>query len=160
MSILENLLLEKTYKWRYYVLALAWLMLMFFFTYTAIISEAMMLDKSLIDAHWINQCSFISLFINCGLLSMIVFDYLQPRREITHAMILFIFLGLFLALGIYGHTSIIEDNRLHCYDYPLKWKPLSLWLHLFFLFVLLWLKEKAIEQDLIHDAEIVIAFNK
>ena len=141
-------LTEEISKWRYYFIALAWLMLMIFFTYSTILSEAMMIGNTLEHAHWNNQCTLIALIVNCGLLFMVIFDYMLAGKEISHSMMWFIFLGIVLAIGIYGHTRILESDTLSSYKYPLNWSPLSMLLHLAFLLVLLGLKERAIEDDM------------
>lgn len=153
MKTLIIAIIDEFSKWQYYAIALAWIMLMVFFTYTAIISNAMMVGNSLESVHWNNQCTLISLVINCGLLFMVVFDYMLARKDISRTMMWFIFLGIILAIGIYGHTRILENNTLNSYKYPISCSSLSLYLHLAFLFILLWLKERAIEQDL---SEVVI----
>lgn len=153
METLKKAIVNEIGKYRYYLIALAWIMLMVFFTYTAILSEAMMAGKSLEDVHWANQCTMISLIVNCGLLFMVVFDYMLAGKQISHTMMWLIFLDIILAIGIYGHTRILEDNALDNYKYPLSWSSLSLCLHLAFLIILLWLKERAIEQDM---SEVVI----
>lgn len=148
MNILIEILIKEVSKWKYYLIALAWIILMVFFTYTTILSEAMMVGKSLENIHWSNQCSMISLIVNCGLLFMIVFDYMLAGKDISHTMMWFIFLGIILAIGIYGHTKILVNSTLSYYKFPLNWPLLSLYLHLAFLIILLWLKERAIEVDM------------
>ena len=90
----------------------------------------------------------ISLIVNCGLLFMVVFDYMLAGKDISHTMMWFIFLGIILAIGIYGHTKILVSSTLSYYKFPLNWPLLSLYLHLAFLIILLWLKERAIEVDM------------
>lgn len=146
-------IINETSKWRYYLIALSWLMLMVFFTYTAILSESMMVGNTLEHAHWNNQSTLIALIVNCGLLFMVIFDYMLAGKEISHFMMWMIFLGLILAIGVYAHTSIIASETLFDYKFPLNWPPLSLSFHLGFLIILLWLKERAIEVDM---SEVVI----
>ena len=128
MNILIEILIKEFSKWKYYLIALAWIMLMVFFTYTTILSEAMMVGKSLENIHWNNQCSMISLIVNCGLLFMVVFDYMLAGKDISHTMMWFIFLGIILAIGIYGHTKILVSSTLSYYKFPLNWPLLSLYL--------------------------------
>lgn len=148
MKNLINIFVKEIDKWTYYLMALAWIMLMVFFTYTALLSEAMMVGKTLESVHWSNQCTMISLIVNCGLLFMVVFDYMLAGKDISHTMMWFIFIGIIFAIGIYGHAKILENNALSDYKYPLSWPSLSLWLHFAFLVILLWLKERAIELDM------------
>ena len=139
---------------RYYLIALAWLLLMVFFTYTAILSGVMMANSNFDSVHWTNQCTVISMIVNCGLLFMVVFDYMLAGKNVPHTMVWVIFLGIIIAIGIFGHTGIMVTGKAANYKFPLNWPSLSLWLHLAFLFILLWLKERAVELDM-SESEIV-----
>ena len=156
MRQLFNALLKEMCKWRYYLIALAWLMLMVFFTYTAILSEALMAGRTLEYAHCNNQCTLIALIVNCGLLFMVIFDYMLAGKDISHTMMWFIFIGIILAIGIYGHAGILKSDTLTSYKYPLSWSPLSQSLHLAFLIILLGLKERSIEVDM---SEVVVVYD-
>ena len=135
---IKQILKSEVGKWRYFLIALAWLMLMVFFTYTAILKGAMMVENTLEYAHWSNQCNVIALIVNIGLIAMIIFDYRLSSNNMSHTMLWLIFIGIFLAIGIYGHALIHQSDSLSDYRIPLSWSPLSMSLHLAFLLVLLW----------------------
>lgn len=130
------------------MIALAWLVLMIFFTYTAIFTDSMLVGHTLESAHWNNQSSLISLIVNCGLLFMIVFDYMLAGKNIPNTMMWVIFIGIILAIGVFGHTKLLEANTVSTYKFPLNWNHLAQCLHILFLIILLWLKERAIELDM------------
>lgn len=142
-------------KWQYYLLSLAWTVLMMFFTYTAIFSEAMLANHSFETAHWHNQSSLISMVVNCGLLLMIIFDYMVAGKRMSYRVVLMMMIGILFAIGVYGHSIILKGNRLDYYDWPLNWQSLSKVLHGGFLLILLWLKERAIEIDTKPETEYV-----
>lgn len=142
-------------KWQYYLLSLAWVVLMIFFTYTAIFSEALLADHFFGTAHWHNQSSLISMFVNCGLLLMIIFDYMVAGKRMSSRVVLMMMIGILFAIGVYGHSMILNGNRLSNYDWPLNWWNLSKALHGGFLLILLWLKERAIEMDTKPETEYV-----
>lgn len=148
MGKIWNAFLREFNRRRYYLIALAWLLLMVFFTYTAILSGFLVAGSSFDSVHWSNQCTVISMIVNCGLLFMVVFDYMLAGKNIPHVMVWMIFLGIVIAFGIYGHTCIMASNMAPKYKSPLNWPYLSLWLHFVFLFILLWLKERAVELDM------------
>lgn len=143
---------------RYYLIALAWLLMMVFFTYTVILSESMMAGSSFYSVHWSNQNSLISMVVNCGMLFMIVFDYMLAGKSVPNTMVWVIFFGIVLAIGIYGHSGIMFSGSSAAYKSPLNCQSFTLWLHLVFLFVLLWLKERAVELDM-SEIEIVDDYN-
>lgn len=154
MRTIWNVITEELGRWKYYLIALAWLLLLLFFTYTAILSESMVAANSFGSVHWDNQCTLISLIVNCGLLFMVVFDYMLAGKNIPHTVMWVVFIGIILAIGIYGQTKIISENKVDEYKFPLNWEPLAQWLHLLFLVILLWLKERAVELDM-SESEIV-----
>ena len=147
MNILSSVRKEFD-RMRYYQIALAWLLLMVFFTYTTILSESMVAGSSFECVHWTNQYSLIAMMVNCGLLFMVVFDYMLIGKSMSFTMIWVIFLGIIIAICIYGHTSIMATNTASEYKSPLDWPSLSICLHLVFLIILLWLKERAVELDM------------
>lgn len=148
MKNIIKIIIKELERWRYYLIALAWMMLLIIFTYTAIISDSMMVGITFESAHWNNQYSLISLIVNCGLLFMVTFDYMLAGKSIPYSVVWTIFIGIILAIGIYGHAGILYSNTISDYKLPLNWPPLARWLHLIFLVTLLWLKERAVELDM------------
>lgn len=148
MKAIWNAITKELGRWKYYLIALAWLLLMVFFTYTAILSESMVAANSFESVHWTNQCTLIALIVNCGLLFMVVFDYMLAGKSIPHVVLWMVFIGIILAIGIYGHTKVLYASETEKYKFPLSWEPLARWLHLLFLIILLWLKERAVELDM------------
>ena len=144
---IKQILYRELCMWRYYVIALSWLLLMMIFTYTVIVYGAMVVGNSLNSVHWENQSSLISLVVNCGLVFMAVFDYLLTGKSISYKMMTTIFVGIIFAIGIYGHTGIMATHTETNYKCPLNWPNLSLWMHTLYLIILLWLKERSIEGD-------------
>lgn len=154
MSVLKNtiskikqILCRELYMWRYYFIAISWLLLMMVFTYTVIVYQSMIAGNSLNSVHWGNQSSLIALIVNCGLLFMAVFDYMLTGKPISYKMMITIFVGIIIAIGIYGHTGIMASHIETNYKFPLNWSNLSLCMHTLFLMILLWLKERSIEGD-------------
>lgn len=136
-------------KGKFYVIALSWLLLMMFFTYTIIISESFVATNSFDEVHFKNQCSLVSLIVNCGLVFMIVFDYkVASDKDIPTNFVLVSLVGIVLAIALYGHANVLTANELDQYKFPLNWDCLSRLLHFTFLFILLYLKERVVELDM------------
>ncbi len=148
MKIIWNAITKEISRWKFYLIALSWLLLMVFFTYTAILADAMVVDKSFASVHWTNQSTLISLIVNCGLLFMVIFDYMLAGKNIPHVVMWIVFVGIIIAIGIYGHTRILYAGETSKYEFPLSWGAFAQWLHLFFMAILLWLKERAVELDM------------
>ena len=148
MKKIWTAIIKEKNRWKFYLIALAWLLLMMFFTYTTILSGSMVAANSFESVHWTNQCSLISLIVNCGLLFMVGFDYMLAGKSVPHVVMWVVFVGIILAIGIYGQTGVLYAGNTDKYEFPLNWKPFAQWLHLFFLVILLWLKERAVELDM------------
>ena len=109
MKIIWNAITKEISRWKFYLIALSWLLLMVVFTYTAILADAMVVDKSFASVHWTNQSTLISLIVNCGLLFMVIFDYMLAGKNIPHVVMWIVFVGIIIAIGIYGHTRILRN---------------------------------------------------
>lgn len=129
---------------RYYAISLSWLLLIIFFTYTAILSSIFLTGKCFDDEYFRNQCQVISMIVNMGLMAMVVFDYMSAGKQMSNKDVVLLILGMLLIVGIYGHSGIMDSKTVNQYEIPLNWAGFSFLQHLI-LFTILWkLKAKSL----------------
>lgn len=129
---------------RYYAMSLSWLLLIIFFTYTAILSSVFFTGKHFDIEYFQSQCQVISMVVNMGLMAMVVFDYMAAGKQMSNWDVVFLIVSMLFAVGIYGHSGIMNTNSMGKYEFPLCWTGFSFLQH-FLLFVILWkLKAKSL----------------
>lgn len=130
-----------------YVLSVLWLLLIILFTYTPLVSVGLKVDEVFADAYCNNQCGWIAMFVNFGLLLMVVFDYWGTGKRPTTALWVWSIVAIVVAMLIFAHTGMYVNHILHKFVYPLSDYRLSYALHLFFFGILLYIKIKSLEDD-------------
>lgn len=108
--------------------ALAWLLLLVLFTYTPIIAAMFMNNGSVVVSYFESQHLAISLFVNLGLLGMVLIDYFSVYPTIDGRIALVLSIGVFATFVIYVHCGIISHDNGHLYRGIInnKWlSPLS-----------------------------------
>lgn len=130
--------------WRYYAISLSWLLLIIFFTYTAVLSSIFLTGKCFDEEYFKNQCQVISMIVNMGLMAMVVFDYMSAGKQMSNKDVVLLIIGMLLVVGIYGHSGIMDSKAGNQYEIPLNWTGFSFLQHLI-LFTILWkLKAKSL----------------
>ena len=86
---------------------------------------------------------------------MVYWDYFIAGRQINNNYFFLMFVGIFLAVSVYGHSSVVDDNMYSKLIFPLSWKGFSYVLHILFLAVLTILKEKSYEFDYAEKAKVI-----
>ena len=130
--------------WRYYAISLSWLLLIIFFTYTAVLSSIFLTEKCFDVEYFKSQCQVISMIVNMGLMAMVVFDYMSAGKQMSNKDVVLLIIGMLLVVGIYGHSGIMHSKAGSLYEIPLNWTGFSFFQHLL-LFAILWnLKAKSL----------------
>lgn len=120
---------------------------MLFFTYTPLIHFVFTVtDTTFIEMYCNNQYSGISTFVNLGLLLMLIVDLISAKRKPTYPILLGFVVAVLLIFGIYFHTGSYIANELSEYSYPISEQNLSLWLHLTFILILLFIKTETLKE--------------
>lgn len=104
--------------------ALAWLLLLVLFTYTPIIAAMFMNNGSVVDSYYESQHMAISLFVNLGLLGMVLIDYFSVYPTIDWRVALVLSIGVFATFVIYVHCGIIYHGKGYLYKYIIN----NIWL--------------------------------
>lgn len=131
---------------QHYIISGVWLALITLFTYTSLIHFALRISGiPFFHEYCSNQQYGISLFVNLGLLSMVMFDYIGMGEKITAKMVVLILFAVFLIFGIYLHANIYIAQKLQDYICPINSNYLSIVLHLLFYVILYYIKVKSIE---------------
>ena len=58
--------------------------------------------------------------INCGLLFIVIFDYMLTGKIIPHMVMWMVFIGIIFPIGIYGHTRILFASEVEKYEFLLS----------------------------------------
>lgn len=135
-------------KWRHYLKAFFWLMLMVGFTYTAVISSVFKIEDSIGITYCMSQGSVVGLIVNIGLIAMVFFEYLVEERQIMNKYFLAMLFNIFVAILVFYLAGQMREGGLGKLVFPFSWDGTVYILHGIFLTVLLVLKEKTYENGL------------
>lgn len=132
---------------KHYALSFTWLALIILFTYTSLVSFALQVNgTSLVSEYCRNQQCGISLLVNLGLLSMLIFDYIGARKTPSNKLWVITLAAVFLIFGIYLHAGAFVLNKLTDYISPISKDSFSMFMHFFFLVILFYIKVKSMEE--------------
>lgn len=120
-------------------IAISWVCFMIFFTYTDLLVASVSNNLSLTNEFQKLHIRSVSLFVNFGLIIMLLFDYSAKNKNISNPLLWTIIIGLFLCLSIYFHCCKVMNNTHTDLYFPLNWENLSLLLFvilMIFLFII------------------------
>ncbi len=107
------------------VLALVWLLFILFFTYTILIVEAVKVSGNFYKLFYTSQSEYIALFVNAGIIIMLLFDNHAVNKELQGFRYYIPYLGLILCIALMAHCRSNVDNQLREYKYPISYEKLS-----------------------------------
>lgn len=84
-----------------------WLMLLVLFTYTPVFAESFKENGDILGAYYKMQKEDIALFVNIGLLGMVMVDYFSTKLAINAVRTLLLFFGIIAVFVIYVHSGIM-----------------------------------------------------
>ena len=89
---------------------LFWLMLLVLFTYTPIFAELFKDEGNVLSLYYKIQKEDIALFVNIGLLGMVMIDYFGTKFALNVFRTLLLFFGIVAIFVIYVHSGIMDSN--------------------------------------------------
>lgn len=89
---------------------LFWLLLLVLFTYTPIFAEMFKKGGDILCAYYMMQKENIALFVNIGILGMVIIDYFGTKLAINGFRTLLLFFGIVAIFVIYIHSGIMYSN--------------------------------------------------
>lgn len=121
-------------------IAIGWLLLLIFFTYTSLVATLFMADGDFLTDYVESQHQSVALFVNIGLLCMVSIDYFcnKPYLDLKYAIILFI--GIISLFVVYAHSGILFTKTGYLYKRILNNNWLSFFAHIVFLGTVLIIK--------------------
>lgn len=120
--------------------ALMWLSLLVIFTYTPILVSLLLNNGSVMEAYFNSQHQAISLFINLGLLGMVLIDYFSVFPSIDGKMVVYLSIGVLALFVIYVHSGIIFYGNGYLYKGIINNQWLSVTAHIILLLIVLYIK--------------------
>ena len=142
-------------KYKRYILSVLWLLLMILFTYTPLVAAGLKVNEVFADAYCNNQCAWIAMLVNFGLLLMVVFDYWGTGKQPTWNLYISSIVGLAIAALICGHTGLYVQDELSDFKFPINDYRCAYVLHLIFFAILLYIKVKSMDEDVPIEDQIV-----
>lgn len=126
--------------------ALAWLLLLVFFTYTPILATMFLSGGSMLDAYYDSQYRPVALFVNLGLLAMVLIDYFSVYPTIDRRLALVLSLGVFAAFVVYVHAGIVHFEKGYLYKGIINNRWLALAAHGILLMVVWFIKFRSLNK--------------
>lgn len=112
-----------------------WLMLLVLFTYTPIFAELFKENGNVLCIYYKMQKEDIALFVNIGLLGMVMIDYFGTKFAINAFRTLLLFFGIVAIFVIYVHSGIMFSNAGDGYTKIVNNNYLSIIAHVVLLFI-------------------------
>lgn len=121
-------------------IAFSWVCFMCFFTYTDLLVALVSNNLSLTTEFQKLHIRSVSLFVNFGLIIMLLFDYSTKTRDINRTLVWIIIGGLLLSLSIYVHCGKVATNAHSLLCFPLNWDNFSILLFVVLMILLFIIK--------------------
>ena len=129
---------------KYFGSALIWLAFILFFTYSGLFVIAVQIDANLIQIYYNIQCRLVSVFVNFGLLFMLVIDYLLSDKKKHSRLLVMCLICFFIIVGLYGHAKFHETGKLDRFVSPFCSDEFSFILQTIFITMLLFIRYRTI----------------
>lgn len=121
-------------------IAVSWVCFMFFFTYTDLLVALVTNNLSLVSEFQKLHIRSVSLFVNFGLIIMLLFDYSTKNKNVNTTLVWTIIGGLLLSLSIYIHCGKVSTNSHSLLCFPLNWDNFSILLFVILMILLFIIK--------------------
>ena len=129
------------------LLSLCWVLFIMFFTYTTLWVELCKVDGDFYNKFYASQCAYISLFVNAGIVIMLLFDNYAARKEF-HGLETFVpIVTLILCVFIMGHCDHKISEKLPNYISPLSYEKLSIIVYCIFIMMIYYLKVRSMWEN-------------
>lgn len=129
------------------LLSLFWVLFIMFFTYTTLWVELCRVNGNFFDSFYDSQRSYIALFVNAGIIIMLLFDNYAARKEFQGLETFIPIVTLFLCVFIMAHCDYNKTEKLPNLIYPLSHKKLSIIVYCLFIVMIYYLKVRSLWED-------------
>lgn len=148
----------KTYltaNWKTLFLGLVWVGFIILFTYTSLLVELTKIEGDFLNLFYNEQSKYISLFVNIGIVIMLMFDNLSSGKYNNESAYVSIF-AIVLCIIVMAHCDLNINNKLQNFKVPLSCKKLSIGIHILFLLLVYRLKVKTLTEEIISTKKEVV----
>lgn len=126
-------------------LALAWVLFMMFFTYTALVVELLKIDGNFVGLFYGEQSRYIALFVNIGLVVMLLFDNHVSLGKKLHGAFYYVpIIGIILSILLMTHCRLVVAEAHKIFVKPISREELSFVIYGFLMLVIYLLKVKSL----------------
>lgn len=134
-------------KKKHWIISISWLALLLVFTYTPLIHAMLKGGEVFKNVYFESQSSWSAMFVNGGLLLMLIVDYWGAQKQPTIVIWGLSIFAILLAMIIFAHTGAYAAGELSEYQYLLNDYRFSYSLHIAFLGILLYIKIRSMVKD-------------
>lgn len=120
--------------------ALAWVLLLVIFTYTPIVAAAFMKEGDVLAEYFKSQHHAIALFVNIGLLGMVLIDYFSVYPTVDGRLAIILSVGVLALFVIYIHAGIVFYDKGSLYKGIINNRWLSVAAHIVLLLIVGFIK--------------------
>lgn len=120
--------------------ALAWLLLLVIFTYTPVLYALFLKESCLWTEYFTLQGGAFALFVNIGVLGMVMIDFFSVRPSLDASEAVLVFASIFFVFIIYFHSSMVLNGEVAVYKPIINNRWLSPVAHLCFLLIVWYFK--------------------
>ena len=128
-------------------MAASWLLFMLFFTYTSLIVELFEVEGDFLQLFYTEQRKYVSLFVNTGIVIMLLFDYSACEVSLSPKSYRLPFVAIVCCLALMAHCDLKMENQISQYRFPINLDYLSVIIYGFFVLLVYQLKLKVLTPD-------------
>ncbi|MDE6043395.1 MAG: hypothetical protein K2G07_07640 [Muribaculaceae bacterium] len=126
------------------ILAFVWTAFILFFTYTALLVEAVKVNGSFYDSFYKSQSQFVAMFVNIGIIIMLLFDNHAVNKEFHGIGYYIPIVAIAICIMILAHCDTNNNKCLDDYITPISYEKLSVVLFCFFIIIIYCLKARTL----------------
>lgn len=134
-------------KYRGWMIAISWVMLLSLFTYTDLFCSMFKVESSFFLDYKSSQMHGISFMVNIGLLIMLVFDFIGAGKHFSNFKVICMLVAVLLAFLIFTFANLHHTGEIINYKEVLRCTSLVYVFHTVYILILVWLKHESIADE-------------
>lgn len=140
LSKIKNIYTYIKSNFNIFFLGLLWTLFILFFTYTDLLVVGLSVNSSFIMEFSKAQCQYVSLFVNFGLVVMLVFDCCSTQKKFSAKSFILPFFAIALCLIILAHSNLYICHKHTLFVRPICSEYFSIFAYILFVITIYILK--------------------